>query len=105
YPQRTRWNVRDSDGTLILTCGASDRGTAQTVRLAEQMGRPHLVLNLDERPRTEEVRTWAEAHRVAVLNVAGPREASAPGVYERAAAFLRAVLSGGDAVTSSAGTP
>jgi hypothetical protein len=105
YPQRTRLNVRDSDGTLILTCGAPDRGTSLTVRLAEEFGKPHLVLNLEDRPRPEEVRTWAQAHRVGVLNVAGPRESSANGIYERAAAFLRAVLSGGEGVTSSGGRP
>ncbi len=99
YPQRTRRNVRDSDGTLVLTCGAADRGTALTVRLADELGRPCLVLNLEDGPRPEEVRAWAEAHRVGVLNVAGPRESSAPGIGERAAAFLRAVL------TSSGGTP
>src|SRR5436305_1193025 len=31
YPVRTRWNVRDSDGTLILTRGRPDRGTALTI--------------------------------------------------------------------------
>ena len=27
YSQRTRWNVRDSDGTLVLTCGKLTGGT------------------------------------------------------------------------------
>src|SRR6266508_6387099 len=43
YPQRTEWNVRDSDGTLILTCGESDRGTALTVRLAQERNKPCFV--------------------------------------------------------------
>src|SRR5438876_1977372 len=34
YPQRTEWNVRDSDGTLILAEGEPDRGTVLTRELA-----------------------------------------------------------------------
>ena len=47
YPQRTEWNVRDSDGTLVLTHGEPDRGTALTIRLAQQKKKPCLVVDLD----------------------------------------------------------
>src|SRR5437867_4357828 len=40
YPQRTEWNVRDSDGTLILTCGEPDRGTALTIELVQRKKKP-----------------------------------------------------------------
>ena len=46
YPQRTAWNVRDSDGTLILTRGRPDRGTALTERLARRRNKPCLVVDL-----------------------------------------------------------
>ena len=92
YPQRTALNVRDSDGTLILTRGEPDRGTALTVNLAERYRKPHLVLDLNEPHDPEEVRAWARAHRIAVLNVAGPRETSKPGVYAEAKAFLGTLL-------------
>jgi hypothetical protein len=92
YPTRTALNVRDSDGTLILTCGESDRGTALTARLAERYRKPYLALDLTRRPDPQEVRTWAAAHGVRVLNVAGPRESSQKGIYEEAKAFLRALL-------------
>src|SRR5690349_1618711 len=80
YPQRTEWNVRDSDGTLVLTRGAPDRGTALTVELARRYGRPHLVIDLAEPLRAERVRAWAGEHQVRTLNVAGPRESSCPGI-------------------------
>jgi hypothetical protein len=94
YPQRTEWNVHDSDGTLVLTRGQPDGGTALTVRLAAARHKPCLVLDLagDADPAT--ARAWAEANGVAVLNVAGPRESSAPGVYALAADFLRCLLAG-----------
>jgi hypothetical protein len=100
YPQRTEWNVRDSDGTLALTLGAPDRGTALTVRLAAKLGRPCLLVNLAAALSAEDVRDWAETHRIRVLNVAGPRESSSPGVYAAAAAFLRRLFT-----PPSAGTP
>jgi hypothetical protein len=71
YPARTALNVREADGTLILTRGEPDRGTALTARLAEQSGKPHLTLDLTQRPEPKQVLAWATAHGVRVLNVAG----------------------------------
>ncbi|MCX5913652.1 MAG: hypothetical protein NTV04_17150 [Deltaproteobacteria bacterium] len=36
---------------------------------------------------------WAEAHKIRVLNVAGPRESKNPGIYEKAKRFLQTILS------------
>jgi len=92
YPQRTEWNVRDSDGTLVLTRGQADRGTALTLRLAEQRKKPSLVVDLAADADMAVVRAWAAAQWVETLNVAGPRQSSAPGIYEQAVAFLRRLL-------------
>lgn len=89
YPQRTEWNVRDSDGTLILTRGQPDRGTALTVRLAQQRKKPYLLVDLTAGADTAMVQEWAASHRIETLNVAGPRESSAVGIHEQAADFLR----------------
>src|SRR5262245_29956719 len=89
YPQRTEWNVRDSDGTLVLTRGEADRGTALTIELADRYKKPCLVLDLAEKPDPAEVRAWVEAHGIHELNVAGPRESSRPGIQAEAADFLR----------------
>jgi hypothetical protein len=92
YPQRTEWNVRDSDGTLILTRGDPDRGTALTAELAAAMNRPCLVVKLEERPGVAAVRTWLETGGIRTLNVAGPRESSQPGIHAEADRFLRELL-------------
>src|SRR2546426_6950977 len=52
YWQRTEWNVRDSDGTLVLTRGAPTEGTAYTIEVAKKLGRPCLVLDLRDRKST-----------------------------------------------------
>ena len=95
YSQRTAWNVRDSDGTLILARGQAKGGTALTVKLADGLGKPYLVLDLTKAPQPADVHEWAERHGVQVLNVAGPRETENRGIYQEAAAFLRKVLSSG----------
>jgi len=92
YAARTEANVRDSDGTLVLTVGAPTGGTALTCRLARRLGRPLLVLDLAEAPAPARARAWGAAAGVAVLNVAGPRETTAPGAYALATAFLRRAL-------------
>ena len=88
YSQRTEWNVRDSDGTLVLTLGRPSGGTAFTIAAARRLGRPLLVLDLHDGPEPETARHWIEAEGIAVLNVAGPRESQRPGIGEKARAFL-----------------
>jgi hypothetical protein len=92
YPERTEANVRDSDGTLILTEGSPEGGTALTKELAGRLHKPCLVVDLTDRPSAGTVQGWLQAHRIRVLNVAGPREEEHSGIYTRAAGFLRQVL-------------
>ncbi len=92
YGQRTDWNVRDSDGTLILFRTGMDGGTRLTWERARNRGRPCRRVDLDLDPGTEPVRRWIRRHRIQILNVAGPRESSSPGVYGRAKAFLVRLL-------------
>jgi hypothetical protein len=92
YPQRTEWNVRDSEGTLALTRGRPRGGTALTLALARSLGRPSLHVDLAQGGDPEPVRSWIRAERIRVLNVAGPRESDTPGIYAAAAAFLGALL-------------
>ncbi len=86
--QRTEWNVRDSDGTLVLTIGEPTGGTALTVRLAREHRKPCLVVELGGHPDPEAAMAWFEEYGISVLNVAGPRESTFPGIHERAASFL-----------------
>jgi len=92
YAQRTEWNVRDADGTLVLTRGRPSGGTALTIAVARRRGRPLLVLDLEAGPGPDEVRQWLEASGIAVLNVAGPRESQRPGIGAQARAFLEEAL-------------
>ena len=94
YVERTEWNVRDSDATLILARIPLEGGTALTERLARKAQKPLLVLDPWSRD-TDAIVSWLEEGRYETLNVAGPRESRSPGVYEAALAFLRKALTPG----------
>jgi putative molybdenum carrier protein len=95
--QRTEWNVRDSDGTLLLT-GGSSPGTESTEAAARRLGKPVYRYGADALPDVGAFRRWVQVYGIRTLNVAGPRESESPGVYAAARAYLRAVLPGGPGV-------
>ena len=92
YSQRTAWNVRDSDGTLILSLGKPSGGTALTKTLAEEAGKPCLVVDLGENAVVDAAAEWITHGSIRTLNVAGPRENLRQQVYDQASQFLRAML-------------
>ncbi len=92
YAERTHWNVRDADATLVLTRGAPTGGTATTVEAARAFGKPLLVVDLAETNAVEPAADWLQANGVRVLNVAGPRERTAPGIYAEARDFVACLL-------------
>ena len=95
YGQRTDWNARDSDGTLIVARRPLTGGTALTERLARSRGKPCLVIHPDESPDAVAVaRDWIRQHRITVLNVAGPRQSSNSTSYTDTRRILDALLGG-----------
>ena len=92
YEQRTSWNVRDSDGTLVITCGEPTGGTAYTIAQALFWKKPYLRYDIcAEHPEMgiKRIRDWLSSHQIQVLNVAGPRERTIPGIYQQAYALLK----------------
>lgn len=94
YRQRTRRNVSDSDGTLIVNLGELDGGSLATQAFAKQIGKPHLVVQLDSgvsAQTTATVLLWLRQQAIETLNVAGPRESKRPGIYRLTGALLEAI--------------
>jgi hypothetical protein len=92
YGQRTAWNVRDADATLILTIGDLTRGTAFTHRMTMALQRPVYVVDLAQTRAVSPVRRWLRRHAVRTLNVAGPRASASPEMYNLAARFMQRLL-------------
>ena len=95
YPVRTRLNVEDSDGTLVLTIGNPTGGTALTLKLARQLHKPFLLVDLVRDANPSALRAWLQENHIGVLNIAGPREGESSGIYGQASAFLRKALTQG----------
>ena len=82
YLERTRRNVIDSDATLIVNVGTLEGGTLATANLARKLGKPHLVLQLDDgNGSAQQLREWLAPRSFAVLNIAGPRESKRAGIH------------------------
>jgi hypothetical protein len=92
YAVRTRRNVEESDGTLILSRGKLTGGTALTESIARQMGKPWLVIDLVAEFDARPVEEWIVENRIRTLNVAGPRESQQIGIFDQASEYLRQVI-------------
>ena len=92
YEQRTEWNVRDSDGLLVLATGRMDAGTQLAIDHANLLNRPFFVVNLLSKPHFDSVHYWLEYEKIGILNVAGPRESRVPGIRSMAMAYLKDLL-------------
>ncbi|MCA9241938.1 MAG: putative molybdenum carrier protein [Planctomycetales bacterium] len=99
YAQRTKWNVRDSDGTVVFSVGRElSGGTLFTYQLAQQADAPVLQLVHQQGDRESQnvaacaasLRGFVSTYRIQKLNVAGPRASQAPDLPR----FVEAVLSG-----------
>ena len=86
YSVRTEKNVKDADATLVFTQGTPTEGTAFTLECARKHQKAYLLINLKEKRDVQavtQIREWLAVRQTDVLNVAGPRESKAPGIYEK----------------------
>jgi hypothetical protein len=100
YAHRTKLNIKDSDGTLIIAMDWSSRGTMQTISVCETSGKPHfpvimrspahMVFDPAQSPR--DCAEWLKLHNIKTLNVAGNRESKAPGIGQWTFAYCRLVF-------------
>jgi hypothetical protein len=67
-------------------------GTALTVRVATKMNKPLLIVELNAPANPGMVREWLVRSGIRTLNVAGPRESQARGIYRQARHFLEILL-------------
>jgi len=95
YYERTRKNVQDSDGTLILHRGPLSGGTQLTLDSSRDLGKPLLVLDaagVSAEEGAARAGAFIADRGIHRLNVAGPRESHWPGARAYAHALIRALI-------------
>lgn len=94
YTARTKQNVLDSDGTLIISHGELTGGSALTQEYAEKRRRHYFHVDLDITPAVKGVimiNHWIELNEIKILNVSGPRSSKDPMIYQDAREIIDSV--------------
>ena len=97
YPPRTEANVLDADATVLFG-NMSSPGCRLTINLCKAHGKPYLTIVPAERLGHDAyimlVREFCITNDVKVLNVAGNRERTNPGIYATTYSTLIEALRG-----------
>lgn len=90
YSERTRLNIRDSDGTLIFLPGTNivSAGTLLTIQVAKEKDKPYLISDNFAEAQFPKIKQWLESNAIKILNIAGPRESQCVGIYAQCYDFI-----------------
>jgi predicted Rossmann-fold nucleotide-binding protein len=88
YPPRTYANVKSSDATIRFAANFGTAGEKCTLKAIKQYDKPHLSINRGYPPPVETVLVWLKTHNVSVLNIAGNRERTCPGIGDFVESYL-----------------
>lgn len=94
YPERTKKNIRESDGTLILSHGMLTGGSELTRKTALKYQKPMLHIDFNRMIPFDAaviINNWMVDHDIKILNVAGPRASTDPHIYHAAVDIIEAV--------------
>ena len=99
YPTRTRLNIMLADATLIVAKEPISSGSLLTLTLCAKLKRPCLPVPAQHLRRdfdacVNEVCVWLDYVQPQVLNVAGSRESSFPGIQKDVKELLVRALCG-----------
>ena len=95
YVQRTEWNVRDSDGTVVFSVASELVGGSKlTCEFAIRHNKPcvHISQRADGEKASDKLREFVQKHGIKILNIAGPRSSTEPGIGDFTKSVLLAVL-------------
>ncbi|MFQ5469944.1 MAG: putative molybdenum carrier protein [Gammaproteobacteria bacterium] len=91
---RTEFNVRDSDGSLMIYRDKLHGGTAYALEMAKRMAKPVMAVNLDDSPDPKELIKWIKQNELKTLHIGGQREDTSPGIYGISLALITQIIEG-----------
>jgi predicted Rossmann-fold nucleotide-binding protein len=79
YKTRTRLNVQNSDGTVLICSNFNSPGCLLTVKYLEELKKPYIKITVpfmigEERVAWQELIKWLHINKITTLNVAGNRD-------------------------------
>ena len=81
YLERTRKNVLEADGVLIIHDSVElMEGAQNTIKFANQFSKPLLMINTDDLINYTQFVNWLVQNEIGVLNIAGNRASQNPGI-------------------------
>jgi hypothetical protein len=95
FAERTLQNVKDSDGTVVVYRDHPGGGTAQTVYFCNEQKRPHELIDaskISAEDAAKLIGDFVRENKIAILNVAGPRQSEWPEGYDYASRALEVFL-------------
>ncbi len=95
YPSRTRKNIIDSHGTVIISRGQLRGGSKLTQSFARVKGKPNCHIDLLKQDTFEgaiTLQSFILENSIRILNVAGPRASHDPGIYFEVKSIMEAML-------------
>lgn len=95
YPERTKKNIRESDGTLILSHGMITGDSELTEKMALKYGKPMFHINLSivtPFDAAVQINNWIVDYDIKTLNIAGPRASKDSKIYQSTLDIIESVL-------------
>lgn len=90
YTKRTKMNVLDADGTLVLYHYVLMGGSEFTIEFAQKKNKPALAIDMMAPQKSySQILDWVKRNNIQILNVAGPREKGALNIHGRATFYLQ----------------
>lgn len=93
YPPRTRLNIEEADGTIIFAFNTRSPGTRLTIKICYNLAKPCYLVDLNIPVNIKLIINWLKKHDIEVLNVAGNRERSHPGIHDETLNYMFELLS------------
>ncbi|WP_321368243.1 putative molybdenum carrier protein [uncultured Draconibacterium sp.] len=90
YEVRTRKNVIESDGTLILAPEKLQGGTLLTKHFSLEVNKPYRIIRPETNP--SKLLSWIAINNIRILNIAGPRQSEWPQAYSAAYRFTTELI-------------
>jgi len=95
YRERTKQNINDSHGTIIISHGELTGGSKFTQSYANLVGKPNCYLDLlsfEEFEAAIILKSFIMENKIQTLNVAGPRLSHDPWIYMDVKTILETLL-------------